>query len=413
MFERVEIFGIFWFWVCFDNGVVVKCEYFGVFFFVRFFVEFLGYYVVEGFVNGYQICLVQNWGFFLDCMVEMIWEMGLFVYFFEIGNGVVCIQCMVLWDFLVDFGYFYEKFVFEMVYGWDSEVIWIFLNVVIEGDGIMYKQSGYQVIYIVLKKLVDDFQVLVIKVGWLVNIWIDDWIGFECVMLGGQWFYNKWVSYIVLILINYFNLFVNYNWKNLSWYWNDEGYNDQVEYYVGKIYCVKVFNGFLWVCRNGKLVVFGNMYEQVRYWVGMVIFQEFLWFVCLDDLSFWFLDWVKEDDELYEKVLCLIGQMEDFQMWMVEYFGFDDDGCIFVYKKVCIFFMCCFVLEGLVIGMVWSVNIWILWYIIEMRMVEGVEEEIWIVFDKIGQIMCQECLLFFGDYEVNDVGVWILGWRKV
>ncbi len=154
-------------------------------------------------------------------------------------------------------------------------------------------------------------------------------------------------------------------------------------------------------------------HEQVRHRVGTAISQESLRFVRLDDLSFWFPDWAKEDDELHEKALRLIGQMEDFQMWMAEHFGLDDDGRTFAYKKARTSFMRRFAPEGLATGMVWSANIRTLRHTIETRTAEGAEEEIRIVFDKIGQIMRQECPLLFGDYEVNDAGAWIPGWRKV
>jgi len=154
-------------------------------------------------------------------------------------------------------------------------------------------------------------------------------------------------------------------------------------------------------------------HEQVRHRVGTAISQESLRFVRLDDLGFWFPEWAKEDEELHERALRLIGQMEDFQMWMAEHFGLDDGSRTFKYKKERTSFMRRFAPEGLATGMVWSANIRTLRHTIESRTAKGAEEEIRIIFDRIGQIMQQECPLLFGDYQVNEDGEWIPGWRKV
>lgn len=154
-------------------------------------------------------------------------------------------------------------------------------------------------------------------------------------------------------------------------------------------------------------------HEQVRHRVGTAISQESLRFVRLDDLSFWFPDWAREDDELYEKALRLIGQMEDFQMWMAGHFGLDDEGRTFAHKKAKTSFMRRFAPEGLATGMVWSANLRTLRHTIETRTAKGAEEEIRIIFDRIGQIMQRECPLLFRDYQVTDDGEWIPGWRKV
>lgn len=154
-------------------------------------------------------------------------------------------------------------------------------------------------------------------------------------------------------------------------------------------------------------------HELVRHRVGTAISQESLRFVRLDDLPFWFPEWAKEDEELYEKALRLIGQMEDFQIWMAGHFGFDDGTRTFSHKKAKTSFMRRFAPEGLGTGLVWSANIRTLRHTVETRTAEGAEEEIRLVFDRIGQLMQQECPLLFGDYTVNEKGAWIPGWRKV
>jgi len=109
----------------------------------------------------------------------------------------------------------------------------------------------------------------------------------------------------------------------------------------------------------------------------------------------------------------LLEQMEEFQGWMAERFGLDNPGVPFSEKKAKTSFMRRFAPEGVATGMVWSANIRTLRHTIESRTAKGAEEEIRIIFDRIGRIMQQECPLLFGDYEVSDEGEWIPGWRKV
>lgn len=154
-------------------------------------------------------------------------------------------------------------------------------------------------------------------------------------------------------------------------------------------------------------------HEQVRHRVGTAISQESLRFVRLDDLPMWFPEWAQEDEELHQRALALVDQMEEFQGWMADHFGLDEEGVPFAEKKAKTSFMRRFAPEGVATGMVWSANIRTLRHTIESRTAKGAEEEIRIIFDRIGRIMQQECPLLFGDYEVDADGAWIPGWRKV
>lgn len=154
-------------------------------------------------------------------------------------------------------------------------------------------------------------------------------------------------------------------------------------------------------------------HEAARHRVGTGISQESLRFVRLDDLPFWFPQWAYDDDELYEKALRLLGQMEDFQMWMAGHFGLDEEGVNFSEKKAKTSFMRRFAPEGVATGMTWSANIRTLRHTIETRTADGAEEEMRLLFDKIGNLMVQECPLLFGDYTVTESGAWIPSWRKV
>jgi thymidylate synthase (FAD) len=51
--------------------------------------------------------------------------------------------------------------------------------------------------------------------------------------------------------------------------------------------------------------------------------------VRLSDLPFWFPGWAKEDPELMECATAMLRQMEEFQLWMADHFGLDDEGVKF------------------------------------------------------------------------------------
>jgi thymidylate synthase (FAD) len=74
-------------------------------------------------------------------------------------------------------------------------------------------------------------------------------------------------------------------------------------------------------------------------------------------------------------------------------------------------FMRRFAPEGLGTGIVYTANLRSLRHVVEMRTAPGAEEEIRLVFDKIGRIMQQEAPAIFADYTVED-GAWVPGTRK-
>jgi len=153
-------------------------------------------------------------------------------------------------------------------------------------------------------------------------------------------------------------------------------------------------------------------HELVRHRAGTAVSQESLRFVRLDDLPFWFPDWAQEDEELHQRALALLDQMEQFQHWMASHFKLDDEGVPFAEKKAKTSFMRRFAPEGLATGLVWTANVRTLRHVIESRTAPGAEEEIRLIFGKVGELMVKEAPALFGDYTVQD-GAWVPGWRKV
>lgn len=152
-------------------------------------------------------------------------------------------------------------------------------------------------------------------------------------------------------------------------------------------------------------------HEVVRHRPGTAVSQESLRFVRLGEIPFWFPEWAQEDGELMANALLLLGQLEAFQQWMAEHFQLDDAKS-FHDKKEKTSFMRRFAPEGLATSMVWSANVRALRHVIEARTAPGAEEEIRLVFGKVGEIMLRECPALFSDYTI-DGGHWVPGWRKV
>ncbi len=154
-------------------------------------------------------------------------------------------------------------------------------------------------------------------------------------------------------------------------------------------------------------------HELIRHRPGTAVSQESLRFVRLDELPFWFPAWAREDPELMKRAAALLTEMEAFQQWLAGHFGLDDDDVKMHEKKHKTSFMRRFAPDGVATGLVWTANIRSLRHTIEARTDPGAEEEIRLVFGKIGAIMRAEAPALFGDYQVADDGAWVPGWRKV
>jgi len=166
---------------------------------------------------------------------------------------------------------------------------------------------------------------------------------------------------------------------------------------------------FTFVLHNCSRVL---THELVRHRPGTAVSQESLRFVRLADIPFWFPQWAQEDAELMKRATVLLEQMEEFQRWMAGHFGLDDEGVKFHEKKHKTSFMRRFAPDGVATGLVWTANIRTLRHTIEARTDQGAEEEIRLVFGKIGELMRDEAPALFGDYTVTD-GTWVPRWRKV
>lgn len=173
-------------------------------------------------------------------------------------------------------------------------------------------------------------------------------------------------------------------------------------------------------------------HEIVRHSAGTDISQESLRFVRLDDISFWWPLWAKDDPELYDRGVDLIEKMEQFQLWMAQHFNLDTctscnevekhwlhtgdaDRVLsnlelaqrhlfkpspFHEKKSKTSFMRRFAPEGLATSIGMTFNVRALRHVIEMRYSESAEEEMSVVMPQLFEIMRTELPLLFNDYTI-------------
>lgn len=162
-------------------------------------------------------------------------------------------------------------------------------------------------------------------------------------------------------------------------------------------------------------------HELVRHRAGVAISQESLRFVRLSELSIWYPDvFVNKPDDrtalehkfFNQRMVSLIENLEEMQVDMAKYFRLDDEGVPFHYKKEVTSAMRRLAPDGLATSIVWTANVRTLRHVIEYRTAKGAEQEIRIVFDKVGEIMKSQAPNLFGDFVVVD-GEWSTPWSKV
>lgn len=150
-------------------------------------------------------------------------------------------------------------------------------------------------------------------------------------------------------------------------------------------------------------------HEIVRHRAGSAFSQESLRFVRLDDIPFRIPEVL---ESLRPQIVSILETLDEFQISAAEHFELDKEGTPFHKKKEITSALRRLAPEGLTTVIFWTANIRTIRHVIQMRTDHGAEEEMRIIFDKVGQIMLQEAPLLFGDFTVED-GAWVTEYRKV
>jgi len=143
-------------------------------------------------------------------------------------------------------------------------------------------------------------------------------------------------------------------------------------------------------------------HELVRHRAGTAMSQESLRFVRLTDLGFWKSPIViNENPEAMEIMVNTVEMLEKAQLQLAEVLKLDEGD--FSRKKKLTSAMRRIAPIGLSTVIGWTCNMRSLRHLLEMRTDPHSEEEIRLVFGRVGEIVCERYPNLFGDYTVEMV----------
>jgi thymidylate synthase (FAD) len=151
-------------------------------------------------------------------------------------------------------------------------------------------------------------------------------------------------------------------------------------------------------------------HELVRHRAGSAFSQESLRYVRLTDIGFRVPPAL---EPVRDHVISIVERLEEFQVSAAKELGIDAEGVPFHVKKEVTSALRRLAPTGLSTDIVWTANVRTLRHVIEMRTAEGAEEELRLVFDKIGRTMQAEAPGLFQDFARQDDGCWVPEYRKV
>lgn len=149
-------------------------------------------------------------------------------------------------------------------------------------------------------------------------------------------------------------------------------------------------------------------HELVRHRVGVGISQESLRFVRLEDLGQWLPAVIRENEKAVEIFARTFEELERLQLELARLFDLDSPGKPFSEKKIITSAMRRIAPIGLATTIGWSANPRTIRWVLEMRTHPSAEEEIRLVFGKLGEMVTRCYPNLFGDFtpEMIDGHPW-------
>jgi len=208
--------------------------------------KFFGFWIAEGCTDnekiakrhGYRVIISQTnkqkreeIRRVLDCLP--------FNYYLEGENNFV-ITNKQIWSYLRQFGNKYQKFIPKEMKNLSKRQLKIIFDWLIKGDGHIRKTTGQINYWTFSKKLADDLQEIILKLGWLGTSIARQKKVFQ---IKGKKVKSGVIYTIGIQKTKYYRLRKN---------------NPQKIYYKGKVYCCEVSNHTVFVRRNGKVSWCGN-----------------------------------------------------------------------------------------------------------------------------------------------------------
>ncbi|MCL5016363.1 MAG: FAD-dependent thymidylate synthase [Patescibacteria group bacterium] len=144
-------------------------------------------------------------------------------------------------------------------------------------------------------------------------------------------------------------------------------------------------------------------HELVRHRVGTAISQESLRYVRLTDLGLWLPTVIASDSAASQMFQEIFEYLEKIQLKLAEMFNLDGDKVPWQVKKLVTSAMRRIAPIGLATSIAWSANHRTIRHVLEMRTAPEAEEEIRLVFGKVGELMLARYPNIYGDFTVEVV----------
>jgi thymidylate synthase (FAD) len=151
-------------------------------------------------------------------------------------------------------------------------------------------------------------------------------------------------------------------------------------------------------------------HEIVRHRAGAAYSQESLRYVRLVDIGFRVPPAL---EPLRQQCIELVEKLEEFQVGAAKALRIDEQGIPFHVKKEVTSALRRLAPIGLSTDLIMTMNLRTLRHVVEMRTAPGAEEELRLIFGRIGEIMTQESSGVFQDFQRAEDGSWTAKYRKV
>ncbi|MGH7692924.1 MAG: FAD-dependent thymidylate synthase [Candidatus Dormibacteria bacterium] len=151
-------------------------------------------------------------------------------------------------------------------------------------------------------------------------------------------------------------------------------------------------------------------HEIVRHRAGAAFSQESLRYVRLVDVGFRVPPAL---EPLRQQCVELVERLEEFQVGAAKALRVDEQGIPFHVKKEVTSALRRLAPIGVSTDLIMTMNLRTLRHVVEMRTDPGAEEELRLIFGRIGEIMKEEAPAVFQDFERAADGTWAPRYRKV
>ncbi|MGH7612002.1 MAG: FAD-dependent thymidylate synthase [Candidatus Dormibacteria bacterium] len=151
-------------------------------------------------------------------------------------------------------------------------------------------------------------------------------------------------------------------------------------------------------------------HEIVRHRAGAAYSQESLRYVRLVDVG---LRLPPALEPLRQQCVELVERLEEFQVEAARRLRIDEQGVPFHVKKEVTSALRRLAPMGVSTDLIMTMNLRTLRHVVEMRTEPGAEEELRLIFGRIGELMLQEAPLAFQDFQRLEDGSWKPTYRKV